>query len=554
MNRLTDTARRLTGRSADVAERLDGLDQAVAASKGRVDQSLVDEATAVADRARDRLTLSADHTIAALGGATGSGKSSLFNALCGLDLAAVGVKRPTTSWALACTWGEDGAEELLEWLEIPKRHQVGRLSLLDETPADRDLHGLMLLDLPDHDSTEVSHHLEVQRLVVLADLLVWVLDPQKYADAAVHDRFLRPLHDHEDSMLVLLNHVDEIAPEAVDRCVADIKRLLVDDGLAGVPVLATSATRGDGLGDLRAMLAKRVAAKNMARERLTADIRSVAAKIAEQTGDSEPADPATVGRSELLAACADAAGVPVVVQAVEKASLARARSATGWPLTKWLWRLRPDPIKRLHLDELGTSKATVDAIVPRSSMPEATPVQQARVDAAVRGVVDHTVSGMARPWADSVRNASVARLDDFGDALDEAVVRTDLGISKDTWWWRGTRLLQWLLFLAAVAGALWLLALAAGSFLQLGDQSTPHVAGTPVPTALLIGGVLLGILVAIGCRFGARSSAHKRAGRAEQRLRASLEAATDELVIVPMRAEVDAYRSARDGLRRAMAK
>ena len=56
--------------------------------------------------------------------------------------------------------------------------------MLDTGREDRDLDGLVLLDLPDHDSTEVAHHLEVDRLVQLADLLVWVLDPQKYADAA----------------------------------------------------------------------------------------------------------------------------------------------------------------------------------------------------------------------------------------------------------------------------------------------------------------------------------------------------------------------------------
>ena len=94
---------------------------------------------------------------------------------------------------MACAWGPEGAAELLDWLGIPKRHQINRLGMLDESPDDRDLHGLVLLDLPDHDSTEVSHHLEVERLVKLADVLVWVLDPQKYADAAIHDRFLKPL-------------------------------------------------------------------------------------------------------------------------------------------------------------------------------------------------------------------------------------------------------------------------------------------------------------------------------------------------------------------------
>src|SRR4029078_7849610 len=107
----------------------------------------------------------------------GAAKSSTFNALCGLALAAVGVRRPTTSWATACIWGRDPAADLLGWLEVPERHRVLRDSRLDSGQQDQGLDGLVLLDLPDHDSTEVSHHLEVDRLIGMADLLVWILQP-----------------------------------------------------------------------------------------------------------------------------------------------------------------------------------------------------------------------------------------------------------------------------------------------------------------------------------------------------------------------------------------
>ena len=53
--------------------------------------------------------------------------------------------------------------------------------------------GLILLDLPDFDSTRAANREIVQRMVGLVDVLVWVLDPQKYADAAVHNDFLAPL-------------------------------------------------------------------------------------------------------------------------------------------------------------------------------------------------------------------------------------------------------------------------------------------------------------------------------------------------------------------------
>ena len=137
----------------------------------------------------------------------------------------------------------------------------------------------MLLDLPDHDSTAVAHRLEVDRLVGLVDLLVWVLDPQKYADAAVHDRYLRPLAAHAGVLLVVLNQVDRLAPDGARGCLADLRRLLDSEGLASVPVLAVSARTGAGLPELRAELARRVAARRAASDRLVADVRGAVAGL-----------------------------------------------------------------------------------------------------------------------------------------------------------------------------------------------------------------------------------------------------------------------------------
>ena len=83
---------------------------------------------------------------------------------------------------MASSWGDESAEDLLDWLQIPRRHALET----DPTMAAA-LDGLVLLDLPDHDSTEVGHRMEVDRLVQLVDMLIWVVDPQKYADAAIHD-------------------------------------------------------------------------------------------------------------------------------------------------------------------------------------------------------------------------------------------------------------------------------------------------------------------------------------------------------------------------------
>jgi GTP-binding protein EngB required for normal cell division len=557
---VVETLRRVSGRSSDLVERLAGLEQAVQAADGRLDPDLVASAATVVNRAGARLKLSGEHTVVALAGATGSGKSSLFNVLTGLDLAAVGVRRPTTAWALACAWGPDGAGELLDWLGIPKRHQLNRMSLLDGQKRDRELSGLVLLDLPDHDSVEVAHHLEVERLVQLADVLVWVLDPQKYADAAIHHRFLRPLASHSEVMLVVLNHIDALAPDRVESALADLRRLLVLDGLGDVPLLTTSAARGDGLPELRSAIADRVAQKRFARERLAADVKVAATRMTEQTGSASPGDIGPAARGELVDACADAAGVPVVVNAIESASVLRARQATGWPVTKWLSRFRPDPLRRLHLDGLtgssaaGTGKAALGSALTtaRTSVPPPTSVQRARVEGAVRGVADSVTAQMTPPWAAAVRTASTSRLGDFTDALDSSVAGTDLGVTKDPAWWRGVRVLQWLLFFIAVVGALWLAALAFFAYLRLPEPGNVDWHGFPLPTLLLIGGVLAGLLVAAISRTAARVSARRRAARARGRLRGGIERVCEEFVIAPMQRELDAYATCRDGLTAAL--
>src|SRR5262245_54026291 len=123
MSALVEGMRRVFGRGEDVTTKVVGLERAVEAAKGRLPDEVVDPARQVVKHAGQRLRLSADYTVVGLAGATGSGKSSLFNALCELELAPTGVKRPTTSWALACAWGQEGAGELLDWVGIPRRHQ-----------------------------------------------------------------------------------------------------------------------------------------------------------------------------------------------------------------------------------------------------------------------------------------------------------------------------------------------------------------------------------------------------------------------------------------------
>ena len=551
MTSLVDGARRLVTRSANIGARIEGLDAAITAARGRLDDGLVDDAAEVVERASTRLKLSADHTVVALAGATGSGKSSTFNALIGLDLAAVGVRRPTTSWATACVWGTDGADELLEWLGIPERHRVVRDSMLDSGRADKQLEGVVLLDLPDHDSTEVSHHLEVDRLVRLADLMVWVLDPQKYADAAIHDRYLAPLASHRDVMVVVLNHIDTVPEAGRATMLADVRRLLDHDGLTDVPLFGVSAREQIGTTELKAEIARRVSDKRLTRTRMAADLRIAAERLDEATGRATGRGLPKGRVAALEDAFAEAAGVPTVVAAVEASTRLRANRASGWPVTSWLSRLKPDPLKRLHLDLGAAGKQLTGR--SRTSVPAPTQVQRARVDTEVRALADEVTEGLGRTWATAVRRASVSRLDDLHDRLDRALGATDLGASRIPVWAGLVRVLQWTLILAALAGAVWLGSLAVMEYLRLPSPETPDLVGIPWPTLLLLGGIGLGILLALVCRWLVSQTARRRAHTADRRLRAAIREVCEELVIAPVEAELAAHRDVRAGLDRALA-
>ena len=550
MTGLLEGAKRLVTRGTDIGARIEGLEAAAVAARGRLDDALVDDAEAAADRATARLRLSADHTVVAIAGATGSGKSSTFNALIGLELASVGVRRPTTSWATACVWGNQGADELLDWLGIPPRHQSRRDSMLDTQREDSSLDGVVLLDLPDHDSTEVSHHLEVDRLVQLADLLVWVLDPQKYADAAIHDRYLAPLHNHAEVTVVVLNHIDTVPEDRRQSMVDDVRRLLDADGLPQVPIYPISARHGLGVDRLRTEIADRVSAKKAARTRLDADLKVAAERVSQATGSARPRELSDRRVTSLENAFADAAGVPTVVSAVERSTRIRAGRATGWPVVSWLSKLRPDPLKRLHLDLGATGKQLTRTA--RTSVPATTPVQRARVDTEVRVLADQASQDLGRPWVEAVRRASTSRLDDLGDRLDAAMAGTDLDVAKIPAWARAVRLLQWLLILTALGGAGWLATLAVMDYLQLPDPTLPKVRDFPVPTLMLIGGVVLGVLLALLCRLLVRMTARRRAASADKRLRAAVHDVAIELVVEPIRAELLAHAAVREGVARAL--
>lgn len=535
--------------AVDLVDHLRALGEAVELCEGRVDSVPLAEARRVVDQADRRLAMSGSATVVALAGATGSGKSSIFNALSGTTLATVGVRRPTTAHAMASSWGDESAEDLLDWLQIPRRHA------LETNPAmDAALDGLVLLDLPDHDSTELDHRMEVDRLVQLVDMLIWVVDPQKYADAAIHDRYLKPLAQHADVMMIALNQVDRLTVGQREQCLRDLRRLLDSEGLAKVPVMAISASTGEGIEVLRETLARQVAEKQAAARRLAADVSVTAAKLSAASGTTKVTPLGRSSLDRLTSQVAIAAGVPVVTEAVGKAWRLRGGLATGWPVLAWIAKFKPDPLRRLHLDRLGVGrrhKEVDPSDVGRTSLPATSGVQKARVDTSVRALADEASRGLTRGWADEIRRAARSSEDALPDRVDRAVAITDLDLAQHRRWWQLVRVLQWLLVAAVVAGLGWLGLSFLLAYLQLPPLPKVTWWGLPAPTVLVIGGALAGLLLAGLARIFVEVGARRRTAKARQSLRAAIARVTGELVINPVKAEQDRYEKARLALERA---
>jgi hypothetical protein len=225
--------------------------------------------------------------------------------------------------------------------------------------------------------------------------------------------------------------------------------------------------------------------------------------------------------------------VPEVVRAVGAAHRRRGTLATGWPFVRWIKRFRPDPLRRLRLPETPQPEV-------RTSRPPPSDVQRAQVATAARSLADGAAGGLPDPWPRLVREAATAH-DDLPDRLDKAVAGADLHVSRPRWW-RAAGLLQSLLAVAVLVGMLWLLGLAVLGYLRLDDVlPVPELRDVPVPTWLLLGGALAGIVLAFVARLVNGVGARRRSRSAARSLRKRVDEVGRELVISPVEAELEAH-------------
>ena len=590
------------------------LKDAISYGEGRVPETVLLDAAATLERLSQRRELSTEHTVIGFFGATGSGKSTLFNAIAGQNIALSAPTRPTTSTVQAAIWEAEGSEELLDWLGIDKRVYPQTQALAAEGEASDGngagkhnkaggaaapnavtepapglfnrirravggrgemrtrTGGLILLDMPDFDSVTTTNRDLAARMMRYVDVLVWVVDPQKYADAVIHRDFMVPLAASGAQALCVLNQADKLAPAEVPAVLASLTRLLQAEGteahLLSAPI-AVSARTGEGVDVLRDLLAQVAAAKSLSLQRTDAQLHATASQLRTYAGGEGTVLAgayALDAEQKLVKACYTSSQAEQVLQAATASYRRTAGQHTGWILTRWMSRLKADPLRRLHLGQQDETKSTSKAEksagmlgsdsenapeLVASSLPPLSAAQKAGMANAVRQYSKQMAARIDEPWKRSMKEAALSREAELPELLERDMVRIDYGLGRTRAPWVIFNALQWIALLSALVGVGWLTLISGMAYLQiqLPPAPTPEGSPVPLPTLLLLLGVLLGIasagvgrlLTAMGSRYYAR--------KLRGRLQTGVEKAVQSCVVAPVQQEakrLNAYRKALD--------
>ncbi|MFL5651762.1 MAG: GTPase [Chloroflexota bacterium] len=478
-----------------------------------------------------------DAYVLAFVGGTGVGKSSLLNALAGDVVSTASARRPTTSDPVA--WvpraEKDALGPLLDWLGVAdvREHEA------------TDVGPVAILDLPDVDSVALEHRSRVEALLPLVDAVAWVTDPEKYADAVLHDDFLRSWLPRLGRQVVLVNKSDRIGADDARRVQRDLEAELTSKAVDGsrVTVLVTSAATERGTADLRAWLGAGADAKRVVRGRIAASVVAAARGLAIASGDpgGSPGKPLLDDSARAVAVRSATSSVLEVVDlpALERqavaATRASARSRGAGPLgrvTSFIYRTS------------GRETAVAD---PNRFLLRWR--ERGGLGPATEAVRD-ALSGPIRSAPPAIRPAIAATLDptDVRRGLERAVDRAIGGAGTfeppTSRWWTLLGVLQTIATAAIVLSAVWVVLWILARPVT-GSVDVPVLGPIPSPFVALVMALLAGYVIArlLGAHAGWLGS--RWSARVRDRVAKSVEHEIEESAFRPLDVVEDARRRLR---------
>jgi GTP-binding protein EngB required for normal cell division len=500
---------------SDVTRAFDLVDLALGRAADIVDPELLATHAEMAANIRSRMGFAGRSVVVALVGGTGSGKSSILNALAGERVARTGVRRPTT-------------EQPLAW--IPANPEPGLIRLLDELGIDdrvghESFGDIALLDLPDTDSVVGSHRAMVEFLLPRVDAVAWVLDPEKYNDRLIHHDFLQPLAVYSSQFLFVLNQVDRLTPTEEAEVIDDLRRVLAADGIAEPQLIAVAAdpTNGPPLGVARLSrdLRGRFDAKQLVMMKVIADLRQVRTGIAEATGVGSGEGTSYDDRWTAVAESAAATiadSVLIHAGSAEEVGRRKALATGGGPVgaaVGWFRSSRfsrtvgaSDPTEDVHLDPGGHLTRAGSAVTE-----------------LVSDLSFETGGSFGRLLRSEVESEKVDT--ELARVVEAASLEAgEFEVSESSPWWRAAAVVQWIVALAFLTGTLLIWA----------DPSTLKPGEDIRPLSLIIGSVVIGLAV----RMLVVDSGHRAGERAlsdyRNRLCGAVRIGMDRRIGSPIRA------------------
>lgn len=499
------------------------LDQIATLAASDIEPQILERIRELIDVTSDRAEIDPTWCVIGLLGGTGAGKSSLVNALAGGEVVCAGVLRPTTNEACAVLPAGREPKELLGWLGVRTR-----VCAPGDLPGDT-----AIIDLPDIDSVEASHAQVAGRLATRVDALVVVVNPQKYADARLHDEWLERLRTSHASVTVALTHIDTLGVAERTSIVSDLRRILDERGLTGARVVPVSATTGEGVAELASHLADEAARVSRQAARARAALSQAARLVRDAVGvEGAIRGVETEGMaSDLAGVAADLVGAPIIAEAVAASTLRAGTRTGGWLPLRWLARLGVDPLRRLHLgEEERQESATTPTLPTRSASDGAAFANAVRREVAARSqgrperwrrlLVECALSGAAVVPAAAHREvANNLRVSASAPSLSRI-----LG---------GFQLIAWMV---SLMGAAWIGLVHLGRAVLI-DTDVPAIGPIPMPTVILVCGLAVTLLCASLNRALCSWVASRRKRAVMDDVRAMCRDEVDRLVVAPLRVE-----------------